>query len=142
MKKYIITALCLVTAFSVYAIDGVARFKGQTLSQGGTTSANGSTVIESNSPTNAFKLIVVTATVTGAITASTNTFTTSYIATPTVYKGLQNGANGTQTTNSWGVTATATTSSLIVTGLSTNADTGVNNLPVMVYGYTRTGQFE
>jgi hypothetical protein len=142
MKKYIITALCLVAALSVYAADNVTRYRGQTLSQGGTTSLNGSTVVESSSPTNAFKIVVVTAAVTGGQTASTNTFATSFVATPTAYKGIQSGANATQISNSWAVGATVSTSTLIVTGLSTNADTGVNSLPVMVYGYTRTGQFE
>lgn len=129
-------------AVSVFAIDNVDRHPGQTLNQGGTTTINGSTVVESSSPTNAFKVVISTATVAGAGTAATNSFSPVFLATPVIFKGFQSGANGTQITNSWAVGITVTTSNIIATGLSTNASTGVNSLPIMVYGYTRTGKFE
>lgn len=138
MKKYITSALCLL-AVSVFAIDNVDRHPGQTLNQGGTTTLNGSTVVESNSPTNAFKQIVVVATVSGAQTAATNNFSPVYIATPTAIRGLISGQAATVGNAS---TITITTSNLVVTGLSTNLATGTNAFPIIVYGYTRTGRFE
>jgi len=143
MKKSVILVACslllLVGVVVSYAVDNVSRYRGQTLSQGGTTSLNGSTVVESESPTNAFKIVVITATVSGAQTASTNTFTTAFVATPTIVHGSKSGT--TDTTAGYGVvTPTATTSTLIVSGMNSAGST--NNLPYILYGYTRTGKFE
>lgn len=140
MKK-ILSFILLGFAVVAFAIDPISRFEGPVAVDPNSTGV-GKTLVKSGSSTNEYQSEVVTATVTGAQTSSTNTFGTTYLATPSVFRGYVSGLNGTQTTNSLYTTVTVTTTTLIVNGLSTNASTGVNNLPLHVYGYTRTGKYQ
>jgi hypothetical protein len=145
MNKNLVVTLCSIMLIIAVTIalaadtNKITRFTSGFIVQGGTSSTTGNSLVESDAVTNCFRMVVVTATVSGAQTSSTNTFSTAFVATPIAIPAFQSGANGTQTTNSWSVGATVSTSTLIVTGLSTNASTGVNNLPILVYGYPRTG---
>lgn len=145
MKKFSITltVLMFIAAGGLIAADKLTRIgEGISVVQSGSTTKNGKSLVESSSSTNIFQIQIVTATASGAETASTNTFGTAFIATPSVFKGMVSGANGTQNTNANLARVTVTTSGLIVTGLSTNGDTGANSIPFIVYGYTRTGTFQ
>lgn len=145
MNKNLVVTLCSIMLIIAVTIalaadtNKITRFTRGFIVQGGTSSTTGNSLVESDAVTNCFRMVVVTATVTGVQTASTNTFSTAFVATPTMYIGQPSGINGTQQTNLWSVGATISTSSLIVTGLSTNGSSGVNNLPILVYGYPRTG---
>lgn len=144
MKKFLYFCIpAALIAVAAMAADHVNRARNGILSTGGSTDYNGHTAIVTyDSSTNEYSWETITATVSAAATASTNTFGTAFIGTPVVVKGMLSGANGSQISNTWSVGATVTTTGLIVTGLSTNAATGVNSLPIMVYGYKRTGVFE
>lgn len=117
----------------------ITRFTRGMIVIGGTSSTTGNSVVVSESVTNEYRNTIVTATVAGVATASTNTFATAFTATPSVFLGQVSGLNGTQITNSWSIGTIQTSTTLIVTGLSTNGSTGVNNLPIFVYGTTRSG---
>lgn len=113
------------------------------LNIGGTTTTNGkSAIVSGDTNTNQYEWVTSTATVAGAATAATNSFTTAFLAAPVAVRGMPSGLNGTQSTNFLYTTVIVTTSNLVVTGLSTNASTGVNAVPVMLYGYKTTGKFE
>lgn len=142
MKKVILGLVAsMVLAVALYAADTqkVTRLgQNQILNVGGTSTTNGKTVVTSESPTNEFKIVQITATVSGGATASTNTFATAFLATPTVVAGVKSGSSVAGVSS--GVTATPSTTTLIVTGLNSAGST--NNLPFIVYGYTRAGIFE
>lgn len=147
MKKFLpYLALTVIGALVVYAdIAGetpiVDRTPSGILSTGGTTSENGHTVMVTynSGGTNEFSIESVTATVSGAVTASTNTFDSAYLATPIAIKGIVSGSAAGVGNNS---VVTVSTTTLIVTGLSTNASIGTNNVPVIIYGYKRAGKFQ
>lgn len=110
---------------------------------GGTTTTNGKVALVSgDTNTNQYELVTSTATVALNATTATNSFSTSFLATPVALVGRPSGMNATQNSNFWSVIVTVTSSNLLVSGLSTNASTGVNNVPIMLYGYKTTGQFE
>lgn len=146
MKKFIYFSipLALVAILAMAAdIPHVNRSRNGIISTGGSSDYNGHTsVVTYDSPTNEYSTETVTATVAGSATASSNTFATAYLATPVAWRCYLSGASGTQITNVSLTGVTVTTSTIIVTGLSTNSVTGVNNLPVIVYGYKRAGVFE
>ncbi len=108
---------------------------------GGTGSTDGKTLIVSDSPTNEFRVLQYTATVAAGATAVTNTYTTAFVATPTVVYGSPSlKAMQTMTNMTVFVSHTQT----IVSGLSTNntATLGANGVPMLIYGYTRSGVFQ
>lgn len=147
MKKILLSsAIVAMGAILLYAAgpNHVNRFGYQSiLSTGGSTTTNAKTVmVTEDGTTNEYSMALITATVSGAATASTNTFGTAYIATPTVVAGRISTASGTIQTNSVFTPITITTTGVIVNGLSTNAVTGPNSIPLLIYGYKRTGVFE
>ena len=146
-KKIIFGLICSVAcAVVIYAADlnHVNRFGSQSiLATGGSSTTTGKTVIVTeNSTTNEYSVSVVNATVTGTLTAYSNTFTTAYIATPTFFIGKSIGANTSSVSNSWNIGVTGSTAFVVVSGLSTNLATGANNIPLLIYGYKRTGNFQ
>ena len=139
MKKYLFLAFGLACVTAVFAADKVSKLgNGIILNVGGTSSTTGQTAVLADSPTNQFVIIKVTATVAGAVTASTNTFGTAFIAAPTVVAAFKDGASGT-TSGLNHIVPTATTTTLIVTGMNSAGTT--NTLPFIVYGYQSTGTF-
>ncbi len=148
MKFNKVTLVCTLSLMAVVGIllaadtVKITRFTRGMLVQGGTSSTTGSSVVVSDSTTNEYKIVLKTATVAAAVTSYTNTFTTAFVATPTVVFGVPSGITGLQQTNLWSVGATITTTGIVVTGLSTNASNGINNLPIIIYGYQRTGILE
>jgi hypothetical protein len=139
MKKIYLIMFIVVISGICYGIDILNRTQGQSWVQGGTSTTTGSTVIEAGSVTNIYRQIVVTATATGTQTSFTNTFATAFLATPTVVQGVKSGQN-----SGYGAASTVTpsTTTLIVTGLSTNLVSGTNSVPYIVYGTVRTGKLE
>jgi len=141
MNKRLILSLSFAFVFvlSLFASDKVTRMGQKViLNQGGSSTTSGSTVIVSDSPTNEYKQIVVTATVTGAQTTFTNTFSPVWVSTPTVIQGIKSGQ--TAGYGSYSV-VTVTPTNMYVTLLSTNA-TMTNGVPYIVYGVSRTGTFQ
>src|SRR3954471_2763502 len=106
-------------AIAVYAAspNHINRFGYQSiLATGGSSSTNAKTVIVTeDSTTNELSFALITATVSGSATASTNTFATPYLATPTIIHGDKSGIS--IASAGYGtVTPTVTTTSLIVSG--------------------------
>lgn len=141
-KKLKFSALGLlflgVLCITVFALTPISRVTRGIMNQGGTTTLNGNTVVISDSPTNEFQMVLITATVAGAATASTNNFTTPFIVAPNIIPLEKSGVlNGTFRA---GTTPTVTTTNFIVSGMNSAGST--NNIPYILYGYTRTGTFE
>lgn len=125
---------------TLYAADTfkISRQTAGIMVQGGTSSTTGSSVVVSDSTTNEFKIIVVTAAASGAQTSSTNTFATSFLATPTAVRGVVSGqASGFGSAS----VVTLTPSNMVVTALSTNGS-ATNSLPFIVYGTQRSGMLQ
>ncbi len=144
MKKTFIMATILALGLGVlYAATNlkISRLTTGIGVIGGTTTTNGKTVVVSDSSTNEFHVLQYTATVAAAATAVTNTYTVAFVATPTIVVGLQNLSTPQTLTN---MTVFVSHTQTIVTGLSTNnsATLGGNNVPFLIYGYTRSGVFE
>ena len=117
----------------------ISRLTRGILAIGGTGSTNYKTVVVSDAATNEYRVVAITATVSGTSTISSNTFGTAFLATPTVVVNPPSGKPFSLITN---VTVTTTTTGVVLTGLTTNGTTGLNNLPVLVYGTTRTGDYQ
>lgn len=141
-KYLLFSALAVSFAIAAYCATNKISRTGQNimLVVGGTTTTNGKGVIVSeNTNTNEYSIVSVTATVAGSATAYTNTFATAYLATPTIWHGEKSGTS--IASSGYGtVTPTITTTSFIVTGLNSSGAT--NDLPFLIYGYKRTGNFE
>lgn len=99
----------------------------------GVFAVGGNTLVTSDHATREFKFEIVTSTVAGAATAGTNTFSETYSAAPNFSQLVR---SGTALETDDAIVGTITTTGLTVTGLSTGA---VNNVPFLIYGYTRTG---
>lgn len=147
MKKFLaIAAICVFTVvLALYAAETpkVSKITEGIAAQGGTGAkyTNWHTYVVGDSPTNEYSIIVVTAKVTGDETTSSNTFSSTYLAAPTVVKGCISGAGAQVLTNIALASPTVDTTTMLITGMSTNLAKGVNNLPMIVYGYKRAGKF-
>lgn len=132
----IVASFSLVLVLFAAESNKISRITRGIMNQGGTTDLNGSTVVVSDSPTNEFKIVTVTASVSGTSTASSNLFATAFLAAPTVIKAVRSGSTSIAESN---VVSTVTSSNLIVSGLSTGA---VSTIDFVVYGYQRSGVFQ
>ncbi len=101
----------------------------------GLAPSNNRTLVVSDQYTNEVQIVHGLATVTGALTVSTNAFIDTFISAPSMIIGVPSG----NTNSMLGVVGTVTTSNLVVSGLSTNAVTGLNSVPFMVIGNRRFG---
>lgn len=131
LKMSVVFALALGFALLLYADTvKISRITS------GIISIGGKTAVVSDSPTNEYKAIQVTATVSGAATAYTNTFASVFDAAPVIVMGVKSGQlTGYGSLN----TVTHNATNLIVAGLSTNLSTGTNGLPFIIYGNSRSG---
>lgn len=133
----VLIAVALTVTYLFAAPVVISRITSGIMVQGGTTTTNGKTVIVADSSTNEFTFVTDTATVAGAATAYTNTFTTPFLASPAI---LLTRKSGGASTDSGTATFTVTSSNIIVSGLNSAGTT--NNLGFILYGYKRTGKFE
>jgi hypothetical protein len=143
MKTSHIPAI-LITLFVVgvaFAADHVNRSRNGIISTGGSSDYNGHTVtVTYDSPTNEYSFETITATVAGAVTASTNTFGTAYLATPVIVSAYKSGSTAKAAGLIDVAVPTVTASTLIVSGLNSAGST--NGLTFVIYGYKRAGVFE
>lgn len=138
-KISVFLGVAVLGVISLYAAENIkiSRLTRGIVNVGGTTSVNGSTLITSTSPTNEFKVVIITPSTSTVATASTNTFATAFLATPTVFIAPKNGSAF--STIPAALAVTATTTGVIVSGMNTNSIDAPN---ILVYGYTRSGVFE
>lgn len=141
MNKFRLPVLLflLVSAVSLFATDKLNRLTRGIQVTGGTTNTNGATLVTSDNSTREFKCVQFLATVSGGTTVYTNTFTTAFTDTPIVVLGTPL-VMGAVYSDLGTVRPTPTTSNVIISVLSAAGKN--NNIPVFVYGYTRTGVYE
>lgn len=141
MKKFTPLSVVLVGLFVCGLVWAGIDIKISRLTSGiaavgyGATGSNTRTLVVSDQSTNEVQIVSGLATVTGALTVSTNSFTDTFVSTPRAIIGVPSG----NTNSMLGVVATVSTSKLIVTGLSTNAITGINDVPYIIIGNRRNG---
>jgi hypothetical protein len=146
MKNSILPAAMVILigliGYTVAETAKVSRMGQQViLNTGGSSTTSGHTaMVTYDSPTNEYSFETITATVSGAATASTNTFSTAYLATPVIVSAYKSGSTAKAAGLTDVVTPTITTTSLIVSGMNSAGST--NNLTFVIYGYKRAGVFE
>lgn len=113
----------------------ISRLTRGLIAVGGTSTTNANTAVVADSSTNEFRIVAITNTVTGSDTSVATTFTDAFVAAPAF--AIAAGSGDGQSTIA-AVTVTVDTTTCTVAGLST---AGPNNVPVILYGYTRTGTF-
>lgn len=133
------SVLIAITVFAA-ANNKISRVTQGIISVGGTSTTTGNTVVVADDPLKEYRILGITATVAGTSTAYTNTFSTAFTVTPTVATGIQPGVGQGTLTSLLSIRVTPTTSNVIVSGLSVNTPT--NSVPLIIFGYTRTGVLE
>ncbi len=151
MKNLSVFALLLAAAVALYAAeshDQISRLTRGVAVVGGSSTTTGNTLVTSDSTTREFKVVNKVLTYSAANTAATAiTFSPEFDASPTVVFGVADSSTKTSFVADPAGNGYSRTSVILTYSAATfsrpaaNTGTAVS-LPIIFYGYTRTGTYQ